>query len=81
MEMADHFPELRTYKLSDKMIKQFLLLNSVIAKYCDLLATDKSRYFAQPHPIIVNYCKKKIYCLSLPVLFNQYIYFSDWLIM
>ena len=21
----------------------------------DLLATDKSRYFAQPHPIIVNY--------------------------
>ena len=56
------------------MIKQ-LLLNSVIAKYCDLsvsrrsiiclnlrlrqiidlLATDKSRYFAQPRPIIVNY--------------------------
>ena len=42
------------------MIKQ--LLNLVIAKYCDLsvsrrslLATDKSRYFAQPHPIIVNY--------------------------
>ena len=45
------------------MIKQ--LLNSVIAKYrdlsvsrrsiIDLLATDKSRYFAQTHPIIVNY--------------------------
>ena len=56
------------------MIKQ--LLNSVIAKYCDLsvscrsiiiclslrlwqiidpLATDKSRYFAQPRPIIVKY--------------------------
>ena len=47
------------------MIKQ--LLNSVIAKYCDLsvsrnqlfasaeLATDKSRYLAQPSPIIVNY--------------------------
>ena len=54
-------------KLSDRMIKR--LLNSVIAKYCDLsvprrsiiiclslwlrqiidlLATDKSRYFAQP---------------------------------
>ena len=41
------------------MIKQ--LLNSVIAKYrdlaasrrsIDLLATDKSRYFAQPRPII-----------------------------
>ena len=51
------------------MIKQ--LLNSVIAKYrdlsvsrrsiicrsriIDLLTTDKSRYFAQPRPIIVNY--------------------------
>ena len=46
------------------MIKQ--LLNSVIAKYrdllvsrrsiiIDLLATDKSRYFAQPRPIIVHY--------------------------
>ena len=46
------------------MIKQ--LLNSVIAKYrdlstsrrsqiIDLLAADKSRYFAQPRPIIVNY--------------------------
>ena len=49
------------------MIKQFL--NSVITKYCDLLvsrlsvrlrqiidllATDESRYFAKPHPIIVN---------------------------
>ena len=48
------------------MIKQ--LLNSVIAKYrdlsitpprlreiIDLLATDKSRYFAQPRPIITHY--------------------------
>ena len=55
------------------MIKQ--LLNSAIAKYCDLsvarrsiiclclrhrqiidlLATDKSRYFAQSRPIIVYY--------------------------
>ena len=37
------------------MIKH--LLNSVIAKYRDLslLATDKSRYFAQHRPIIVNY--------------------------
>lgn len=70
--MADRFAELSAYcflkvtmknKVSDQMIKQ--LLNSVIAKYCDLLATDKSRYFSQPHPIIVNYCKK-ICCLSLP---------------
>ena len=50
------------------MIKQ--LFNSVIAKYRDLsvshrsilfasafsFGTDKSPYFAQPRPIIVNYC-------------------------
>ena len=51
------------------MIKQ-LLLNLVIAKYhdlsvsrrsiiqlrqiIDLLATDKSKYFAQPRPVIAN---------------------------
>ena len=43
-------------KLGDGMIKQ--LLNLVMAKLfasADLLATDKSRYFAQPRPIIVNY--------------------------
>ena len=52
-------------KPGDQMIKQ--LLNSVNAKYHDLsvsrrsiiclslLATDKSWYFAQPPPIIVNY--------------------------
>ena len=52
-------------KNGDRMIKQ--LLNSVITKYrdlsvsrrsiiliIDLLATDKSRYFAQPRSIIVN---------------------------
>ena len=48
------------------MIKQSL--NSIVAKYhdlpvsrrsiIDLLATDKSRYFAQPRPIIVNYSPK-----------------------
>ena len=59
-------------KLGDRMIKQ--LLNSVIAKYRDLsvshrsiiclsrrlwlLAKDKSRYFAQPRPIIANYLPK-----------------------
>ena len=52
-------------KNGDRLIRQ--LLNSVIAKYrdlsvsrrrlrqiIDLLATDKSQYFAQPRPIIVN---------------------------
>ena len=59
---ANRFPRyyLLKNKLSDRMIKQ--LLNSVITKYRDLsmsrrsiLATDKSRYFAQPRPIIANY--------------------------
>ena len=48
------------------MIKQLLIL--AITKYCDfsvslrsiwqiidLHATDKSQYFAKPHPIIVKY--------------------------
>ena len=39
--------------LGDRMIKQ--LLNSVIAKYRDLSVSRRSRYFAQPCPIIVNY--------------------------
>ena len=49
-----------------RMIKQ--LLNSVIVKYrdlsylIDLLATDKSRYFAQPRPTIVKYL---LYCVNV----------------
>ena len=66
------------------MIKQ--LLNSVIAKYrdlsvfrrsiicrrriIDLLTTDKSRYSAQPRPIIVNYSTKKIIILQLASKFS-----------
>ena len=43
-------------------------LNSVIVKYrdlsylIDLLATDKSRYFAQPRPTIVKYL---LYCVNV----------------
>ena len=55
------------------MIQQ--LLNSVMAKYRDLsvsqrhlLATDKSRYFAQPRPIIVNYLHDLITYISAIVL-------------
>ena len=58
------------------MIKQ--LLNSVIAKYrdlslfrssiIDLLPTDKSRYFAQPRPIIVNYCSHGEIVSLIPLL-------------
>ena len=61
-------------KLGDRKIKQ--LLNLVIFKYrdlsvsrrsitcliriIDLLAYDKSRYFAQPRPVIVNFFKLQI---------------------
>ena len=68
----------RRYSLKNipghRMIKQ--LLNSVVAKYrdlsylpkaqantnFDLLATDKSRYFAQPRPTIVKYL---LYCVNV----------------
>ena len=60
-KMADCFPELPASKwlkwenkLGDRIIKQFL--NSVIAKFGDLSASRKSRYFDQPRRIIVNYC-------------------------
>ena len=53
MKKAVRFPELSEKDLivgnCHQMIKQ--LLNSIT----DLLATDKSRYFAQPRPIIVKY--------------------------
>ena len=66
-------------KLSHRTIKQ--LLNSVIAKYrdlsvsrrsiicrsrlIDLLTFDKSRYFSQPRPIIVNYSQSCCTCCNL----------------
>ena len=31
----------------------------------DLLATDKSRYFAQPRPIIANYLKEDLFLVKL----------------
>ena len=74
----DRWLSLKKNTLGDRVIKQ--LLNSVIAKYrdllvsrrsiiclsvrlrqiIDLLATDKSRYFAQPHPIIANYWQRSV---------------------
>ena len=65
--MADRFPELLG---SDRIIKQLsqnivisicqcladqLLISVRLRQITDLLASDKSRYFAQPRPIIVNY--------------------------
>ena len=73
VKMADRFASQRyslKNKLGDRMIKQ--LLNSVIAKYCqlrqiiDLRDTDKSRYFAQPRPtILLIICLCCQYQLSL----------------
>ena len=78
LKMADRFASRRysiKNKLGDRMLK--LLLNSVIAKYrdlsvsrrsiIDLLATDKSQYFAQPRPVIVN-CWQIIY--NCPWIYN-----------
>ena len=61
-DFRKYFPKMIMKKQTrDRMIKK--LLNSVIAKYSDLSVTqiidlrdtDKSRYFAQPCPIIINY--------------------------
>ena len=42
-------------RLGDRIIKQLLNLVIAIMINNDLLATDKSQHFAQPHPKIVNY--------------------------
>ena len=43
--------------------RSIICLSLRLRQIIDLLATDKSRYFAQPRPIIVNYLltKKTIY--------------------
>ena len=75
-------------KLGDRMIKQ--LLNSVIAKYrdlsvsrrsiicrsriIDLLATNKSRYFAQLRPIIVKSLHIYIKSMHLSIILSRLIF-------
>ena len=55
------------------------LLKSVIAKYrdflmslqiIDLLATDKSQYFAQPRPIIVNWLNSPLSLVDISIIYN-----------
>ena len=46
----------------------------------DLLATDKSRYFAQPRPIIVNYYPFKIFPLFLLVKATRIIHHNQLLL-
>ena len=57
------------------------LLNSVIAKYrdflmslqiIDLLATDKSQYFAQPRPIIVNWLNYPLSLVDISIIYNYF---------
>ena len=66
--MTDRSPELpesdlnMKKKLSDRMTTQ--LLNSVIAKYRDLSVSRRSRYFAQPCPIIVKYLFHIFICIN-----------------
>ena len=36
--------------------RSIICLRLRLRQIIDLLAADKSRYFAQPRPIIVNYC-------------------------
>ena len=45
--------------------RSIICLSLPLRKIIDLLATDKSQYFAQPHPIIAN-CSplKKLFCLN-----------------
>ena len=48
--------------------RSIICLSLRLRQIIDLLATDKSRYFAQPRPIIVNYWpnqKKQLFLLSL----------------
>ena len=53
--------------------RSIICLSLRLRQITDLLATDKSQYFAQPHPIIVNCCKKilvKVLFISRSWLFN-----------
>ena len=40
--------------------RSIICLSVRLWQIIDLLATDKSRYFAQPHPIIANYCQRSV---------------------
>ena len=52
------------------MIKQ--LITSIIAKYRDLSESRRSRYFAQPRPIIVKYSPYKVINFSVKLFFSLF---------
>ena len=63
--------------------RSIICLSLRLRQIIDLLATDKSRYFAQPRPIIINYStsikiisfNKNIYSTSIKIIsFNKNIY-------
>ena len=64
MKMADCFAS-QGYSLKKNSVSR----RSIIcrSRIIDLLATDKSRYFAQPCHIIVNYFTSKLKSLNFPL--------------
>ena len=53
--------------------RSIICLNLRLRQIIDLLATDKSRYFVQPRPIIVNYFVYKKQSTISPNHFNSYL--------
>ena len=62
--------------LADQLITICLSLR--LRQISDLLATGKSRYFAQPRPIIVNCvseyrdCEQSLFCSKITFLYSPY---------
>ena len=56
VKMADRFTS-RRYSFKNKLSDRITRWQNIVIRHyvADLLATDKSRYFAQPCPIIANY--------------------------
>ena len=48
------------YRDSSVSRRSIICLSLRLRQIIDLLATDESRYFAQPHPKIANYCSTGI---------------------
>ena len=64
--------------VSVSQINTIICLSLRLRKTSDLLATGKSRYFAQPRPIIVNCvseyrdCEQSLFCSKITFLYSPY---------
>ena len=57
--------------------RSIICLSLRLRQIIDPLATDKSRYFAQPRPIIVNYSVAvQMQVKNSSILLNNYIFFT-----